>query len=107
MQPKTEIQKSYEINKIAIHQFAFMTLEERFFCCGKKGHKSPQCRLKDVIPKEKWAIRKAAQESHTFFQAGNKKENKTSSLENTNSLKNKANKNVWANTHLKYNEHAK
>ena len=84
VQPKTEIQKSNEINEIEIPQFAFMSLEERCFCCGKKGHKSPQCRLKDVIPKEKWAIRNAAQESHNFFQEGNKKENETLSLESTN-----------------------
>ena len=37
---------------------------------------------------------------HNFFQEGNKKENKTSSLETTNYLKSKANKNAWANTHL-------
>ena len=105
VQPKTEIQKLNEINEIKIPQFAFMSLEERCFCCGKKGHKSPQCQLKDVIPKEKWAIRKAAQELYNFFQEGNKKMSETSSLESTNNLKNnanenKANKNAWANTHL-------
>ena len=53
-----------------------------------------------MIPKEKWAIRKAAQKSHNFFQEGNKKVNETSNLESTNDVKNKANKNAWANTHL-------
>ena len=24
------------------------------YCCGKKGHKSPDCPDKDKIPKEKW-----------------------------------------------------
>ena len=28
-------------------------------CCGKAGHTSPNCRNKDKIPREKWAINKA------------------------------------------------
>ena len=31
------------------------------YCCGKKGHKSPQCPEKDTRPKDQWAIRKAEQ----------------------------------------------
>ena len=31
------------------------------YCCGKKGHKSPQCLEKDTRPKDQWAIRKAEQ----------------------------------------------
>ena len=30
-------------------------------CCGKKGHKSPQCPEKDTRPKDQWTIRKAEQ----------------------------------------------
>ena len=61
--------------------------------------------LKDVIPKEKWAIRKAAQESHNFFQEGSKQTIETSSITSTSNSKNnvnesKANKIAWANTHL-------
>lgn len=39
----------------------FAQLEGSCYCCGKKGHKSPQCKQKDKIPKEKWAINKTTQ----------------------------------------------
>ena len=32
-------------------------MEGRCYCCGKVGHKSPQCRYKDR-PKNKWVINK-------------------------------------------------
>ena len=31
------------------------------YCCGKKGHKSPQCPEEDTRPKDQWAIGKAEQ----------------------------------------------
>ena len=31
------------------------------YCCGKKGHKSPQCPEKDTRPRDQWAIRRAEQ----------------------------------------------
>ena len=31
------------------------------YCCGKKGHRSPQCPEKDTRPKDQLAIRKAEQ----------------------------------------------
>ena len=34
---------------------SFAQMEGRFYCCGKKGHKSPQCRDRDK-PKSEWAI---------------------------------------------------
>ncbi|MGL5934311.1 MAG: hypothetical protein ACRCZI_01660 [Cetobacterium sp.] len=39
----------------------FAQLEGSCYCCGKKGHKSPKCKQKDKIPKEKWAINKTTQ----------------------------------------------
>ena len=38
---------------------SFAMLEGKCYCCGKAGHKSPTCRLKDKTPKEEWAINKA------------------------------------------------
>ena len=37
-------------------------MEGRCYCCGKAGHKSPKCRLKDSTPKDKWAINMATKE---------------------------------------------
>eukprot|EP00957_Ditylum_brightwellii_P165359 12590209-Ditylum_brightwellii.AAC.1 len=34
-------------------------MEGRCYCCGKKGHKSPQCSKKSTTPREEWAINKA------------------------------------------------
>ena len=31
------------------------------YCCGKKGHKSPQCPEKDTRPRNQWTIRRAEQ----------------------------------------------
>jgi hypothetical protein len=45
---------------------SFVQMESKCFCCSKMGHKSPQCRFKD-IPKAEWAINKS-QQSHA--QAG-------------------------------------
>ena len=38
---------------------SFAMLEGKCYCCGKAGHKSPTCHLKDKIAREDWAINKA------------------------------------------------
>jgi hypothetical protein len=44
-------------------------LEGKCYCCGKAGHKSPDCRLKDKTPKEDWAINKAKAQEQTTKQS--------------------------------------
>ncbi len=36
-------------------ELSFLQMEGKCYCCGKTGHKSPQCRFKNK-PKEEWAI---------------------------------------------------
>ena len=36
----------------------FVQMEGKCYCCGKAGHKSPQCYLRNKIPREEWAINK-------------------------------------------------
>jgi hypothetical protein len=49
-----------------IPEMSFAMLEGKCYCCGKPGHNSPQCHLKDKTPKDDWAINKAqAQEQNT------------------------------------------
>jgi hypothetical protein len=48
----------------------FAQLEGSCYCCGKKGHHSPQCQKKDKIPKNEWAINKASEA--TFIQLASK-----------------------------------
>ena len=43
----------------------FAQMEGRFYCCGKMGHKSPNCRTKEKIPKYEWARNKAQQHVQT------------------------------------------
>jgi hypothetical protein len=45
----------------------FAQLEGSCYCCGKKGHRSPQCTQKDKVAKKDWAINKTAEA--TFIQS--------------------------------------
>ena len=42
-------------------KYSFSRIEGKCYICGKQGHKSPQCKLKNKISREEWAIRKAKQ----------------------------------------------
>ena len=42
-------------------KYIFSTIEGNCHICGKPGHKSPPCELKNKIPREEWAITKAKQ----------------------------------------------
>lgn len=57
---KTEKTKGDEVN------LSFAQMEGKCYCCGKPGHKSPQCRHKDK-PKDQWAINKAKATENTSF----------------------------------------
>ena len=41
-----------------IPKLSFAQIEGKCHCCGKKGHKSPNCPEKDNILKPQWAINK-------------------------------------------------
>jgi hypothetical protein len=34
-------------------------MEGKLFCCGRPGHRSPECHQKDKIPREQWVINKS------------------------------------------------
>ena len=44
-------------------QLSFAQLEGKCYCCGKAGHKSPQCRNKNK-PKSEWAINRTSAAQH-------------------------------------------
>jgi hypothetical protein len=41
---------------------SFAQMEGKCYCCGKPGHKSPECRSKEKISREEWAINKSQQQ---------------------------------------------
>ena len=43
-------------------KLSFAQMEGMCYCCGKSGHKSPNCRHKDKIPRNEWAINKLQQQ---------------------------------------------
>jgi hypothetical protein len=44
---------------------SFAQMEGRCYCCGKPGHKSPNCRSKDRTPKDEWVINKSEQHAQS------------------------------------------
>ena len=49
---------------------SFAQMEGKCYCCGKPGHKSPQCSKRKTIPREEWAINKTQ-----FMQQGSTSDN--------------------------------
>ncbi|KAL7573431.1 hypothetical protein ACA910_013750 [Epithemia clementina (nom. ined.)] len=59
---KSKEQEELDNKNTATNETSFaQSGETKCYCCGKKGHKSPQCPKKDSIPKSEWAIKKAEQ----------------------------------------------
>jgi hypothetical protein len=84
---------------------SFAMLEGKCYCCGKPGHNSPKCHLKDKIPKEDWVIIKAkAQEQNTkhtkqsHLNTNKSTENKMSSSHNDSSSSYKG----WSAAHVQF-----
>ena len=55
---KSTTSKKDKVPNVMFAQLNFANVEGRCYCCGKAGHISPNCRNKDKIPREKWAINK-------------------------------------------------
>ena len=76
---------------------SFTQLEGKCYCCGKAGHKSPQCWMRDKIPKEEWAILKT-QLAHNKIE--NEKVNKKNdSLPSSTEIKDEQHIG-WAGVHM-------
>jgi len=70
------------------------------YCCGKPNHKSSQCRLKEKIPKDEWAINKdpKLKESAQAHVQTEKTENNESKKGNIETAKAEA----WAGVHFQF-----
>ena len=92
--PKANPNKSKEKDEEST-PLSFAQMEGGCYCCGKPGHKSPDCRSKDKTPKDEWAINKAQQHAQSSSDTG-------SSSGSTVSSKSKITEPVigWAGLHL-------
>jgi hypothetical protein len=63
---------------------SFAQLEGKCYCCGKPGHKLPDCNKKDKIPKPEWAINKSQQQ---FVQEQKTQTNSSSTASSNNSVR--------------------
>jgi hypothetical protein len=90
----SEKKKNQEEEKV---ELLFAMLEGKRYCCGKGGHKSPNCRLEDVIPKNEWAINKARQQSQVNSTVN--PETSTASQETTTASSQSSNR-EWSGAHI-------
>lgn len=51
---KRQVDESIEVPTLSINQ-----MEGKCYCCGQPGHVADNCRLRETMPKEHWAIRKS------------------------------------------------
>ena len=79
---------------------SFANIEGTCYCCGKPGHKSPACRLKDKIPRSEWAINKAAQKAnlHVHTTVNNSSDSSTNSANTHTNTSTNTNTNTNNNT---------
>jgi hypothetical protein len=68
--PRANPNKSKEKDKEST-PLSFAKMEGRCNCCGKPGHKSPDCRSKDKAPKDEWAIKKSQQHAQSSSDTAN------------------------------------
>ena len=93
-----ERNKSESNEELITPTLSFAQIELRCFCCGKKGHRSNKCKLKDTIPRDQWAIAKTKAQ----FTKGQADEDKGTETKNQHD-KNGNNKQVgWANMHFSF-----
>ncbi len=83
-------------------------MEGKCYCCGRAGHKSPQCRFKDRPAKEEWAMNKV-QQGHAQMQAATDTSsvtNPTSSnlLQTQQGGKNQQLGAGWAGMHIQFHQ---
>jgi hypothetical protein len=76
---------------------SFAQLEGKCYCCGKPGHKSPQCQFKDK-PKSDWSINKMQQSHAQASKSSNKssQESDNQSSGNIESASIQTKKEGWA-----------
>ena len=75
---------------------SFAQLEGRCYCCGKPGHRSPDCREKDKIPREEWAINKVEASHVQASENANMNNNSSTGSQ----VQGSGNASQWAGVHL-------
>ena len=76
---------------------SFAQLEGKCWCCGKAGHKSPVCRQKDKIPKEKWFVNQVKDQEQSHAQAS-----KDTDQQESRSNEESQNSSGWSGAHIQF-----
>jgi hypothetical protein len=83
---KHSTMKNESINENTVEEnpeLSFSQLDGKCYCCGKSGHKSPNCQWKSK-PKNEWAINKLRNQQHQQSNVSNSGSNGQQSNLNTN-----------------------
>ena len=89
---------------------SFAQIEGKCYCCGKPGHKSPNCRQKDK-PKEEWWINKAQQHLQKTQQNTSTSTSTNANTESPNNTNDTSNPtpneqpSAWMGVHLSQTAH--
>ena len=97
-------------------QLSFANIEGKCYCCGKPGHKSPVCRMRDKTERKDWAINKVAKNENIHVQAKGQDEESTvsttsqinhnSNVQEATSISTSANtqdsNNLWSSAQVGY-----
>ena len=97
-----KVKKENEDSREQEITLSFAQMEGKCYCCGKPGHKSPQCRFKNK-PREEWAIHKSQQNFAQAQETGSSTNpTSTPSTDQTQSSESTRTSNGWAGTHIQY-----
>jgi hypothetical protein len=78
--------KNESINENTVEEnpeLSFPQIDGKCYCCGKSGHKSPNCQWKSE-PKQGWAINKLRNQQHQQSNINNSRSNGQQSYLSTN-----------------------
>jgi hypothetical protein len=83
---------------------SFSPIEGKCYCCGKGGHRLPQCKLKNR-PKEEWAINKAQEnekQSHAQASQASSSANSGNSARREENKEDVTNTESWSGAHIQF-----
>jgi hypothetical protein len=85
---------------------SFSQMEGKCYCCGKKGHRSPECYSKSKIPQAEWAINKSQQHAQLMKKNAEEKARNASANTASNTAPNEEGSVGWTGYHCSFMQSA-